>query len=164
VEQLFIKTLNSYQVTNEIIHAGGGAYDIRINNPHTEKSFYIELKSCRYQNTDPINIAISQAKRAVKELDNENFAIVIIERSRDNIMDDNFIKANTKYFKNPGNHLAMIGDNFDTIKNSSNTNNTVDLKMEFAEFKGTLDYTWVLNEIGNSGFKELLIDINKALT
>lgn len=163
VEKLFIKTLEGYQITNEIIHAGGGAYDIRIYNPLTKKSFYIELKSCRYQNTDPINIAVSQAKRAVKELENESFSIVIVERSSNNVMDEDYIKANTKYFKNPGKHLGPIGENFDTIENSSNTNSNVDLKMDFAEFKGSLDYAWVLNEIGASGFDELLIDINKIL-
>ena len=166
VEQLFIKTLEDYEISSErekIIHAGGGAYDIRIYNPDTNNSFYIELKSCRHQNTDPINIAVSQAKRAVKELVNENFAIVIIERSANNIMDEEYIKSNAKYFKNPGRYLGLIGENYDMIKNNSNTNNIVDLKMEFAEFKGSLDYSWVLNEIGNTGFEELLLDINKAL-
>ncbi|WP_343330524.1 sacsin N-terminal ATP-binding-like domain-containing protein [Polaribacter staleyi] len=163
VEVLFKKTLERYQITNEIIHAGGGAYDIRIYNPDTKKSFYIELKSCRYQNPDPINIAVSQAKRAVKELENENFSIVIIERSSNNVMNEDYIKLNTKYFKNPGKHLALIGENFDAIESSSNTNSNVDLKMDFAEFKGALDYKWVLNEIGNSGFNELLVDIKSVL-
>lgn len=166
VEMLFIKTLETYEISSkkeEIIHAGGGAYDIRIYNPHTKKSFYIELKSCRYQNTDPINIAVSQAKRAVKELENESFSIVIIERSHNNEMDEDYIKLNTKYLKNPGNHLGPIGENFDTIKSSSNTSNNVDLKMDFAEFKGSLDYNWVLKEIGSSGFEELLVDIENIL-
>jgi hypothetical protein len=163
VEQLFIKTLEGYQITNDIIHAGGGAYDIRIYNPVTNKSFYIELKSCRYQNTDPINIAVSQAKRAVKELDNENFSIVIIERPSDNNMNEDYIKLNTKYFKNPGRHLSSIGRDFDIIMESVNTSNKVDLKMDNTEFKGSLDYKWVLEEIDDSGFEELLIDINKIL-
>lgn len=166
VEKLFIQTLETYEISSErekIIHAGGGAYDIRIYNPDTKKSFYIELKSCRYQNTDPINIAVSQAKRAVKELDSNSFSIVIVERSINNIMDEDYIKLNTKYFKNPGKHLGLIGDNYDAIVSSSNTDNEVDLKMDFAEFKGSLNYSWVLNEIGPSGFEELLLDINKAL-
>ena len=166
VENLFIRTLEVYEISSkkeEIIHAGGGAYDIRVYNPETKKSFYIELKSCHYQNTDPINIAVPQAKRAVKELDSESFSIVIIERSSNNVMDEDYIKANTKYFKNPGNYLGPIVENFDTIKSSSNTNNNVDLKMDFAEFKGALDYKWVINEIGNSGFNDLLTDINKVL-
>ncbi|WBL23546.1 sacsin N-terminal ATP-binding-like domain-containing protein [Zunongwangia sp. HRR-M8] len=167
VESLFIKTLESYKITSDrekIIHAGGGAYDIRVYNPVNKKSFYIELKSCRHQNTDPINIAVSQAKRAVKELENKSFSIVIIERSGNNEMDENYIRANTKYFKNPGKHLGVIGENFDTIENSSNTNNDVDLKMDFAEFKGSLDYKWVLNKIGDSGFDELLVDIKNILS
>tara|TARA_B100000678_G_scaffold244077_1_gene215906 strand:- start:3796 stop:7086 length:3291 start_codon:yes stop_codon:yes gene_type:complete len=167
VEKLFIKTLEGFEILSEkeeIIYAGGGAYDIRIYNPETKKSFYIELKSCRYQNTDPINIAVSQAKRAVKELKNKSFSIVIIERSGNNEMDEEYIRANTKYFKNPGKHLGIIGENFDTIKNSSNTNNDVDLKMDFAEFKGSLDYKWVLNKIGDSGFDELLVDIKNILS
>lgn len=166
VEMLFIKTLEAYEISSkkeEIIHAGGGAYDIRVYNPDTKKSFYIELKSCRYQNTDPINIAVSQAKRAVKELENESFSIVIVERSNNNIMDEDYIKANTKYFKNPGKHLGLIGENFDTIESSSNINSEVDLKMDFAEFKGALEYNWVLEEIGDSGFDELLVDISKIL-
>ncbi len=167
VEKLFIKTLETFEISSEkkkIIHAGGGAYDIRIYNPVNKKSFYIELKSCRHQNTDPINIAVSQAKRAVKELENQSFSIVIVERSGNNEMDENYIKANTKYFKNPGKHLSVICDNFDTIENSSNTNKDVDLKMDFAEFKGSLDYKWVLNKIDDSGFDELLVDIKNILS
>lgn len=167
VEQLFIKTLGKFEISSErekIIHAGGGAYDIRIYNPDTNKSFYIELKSCRYQNTEPINIAVSQAKRAVKELPNENFAIVIIERSADNYMDEEYIKTNTRYFKNPGEHLSDIGINYDKIEQSSNTDKVVDLKMENAEFKGSLNYDWILNQIDKLGFNELLMDINKILS
>lgn len=164
VEKLFIKTLENYQISNEIIHAGGGAYDIRIFNPQTNKSFYLELKSCRYQNTDPISIAISQAKRAVKELVNENFCIVVIERSANNIMDEDYIKLNTKYFKNPGQHLHEIVNNFEIVKNSTNTSNAVDLKMDYADFKGSLDYEWIKKQIGNSGFDELLVDITKTLS
>jgi hypothetical protein len=167
VEQLFIKTLEQFKISSErdkIIHAGGGSYDIRVFNPDTNKSFYIELKSCKYQNTEPINIAVSQAKRAVKELANENFAFVIIERSANNDMDEEYIKNNTKYFKNPGAHLSDIGINYDKIKQSSNTENSVDLKMENAEFKGSLDYKWTLNQIGKLGFNELLMDINKILS
>ncbi|WP_147677415.1 sacsin N-terminal ATP-binding-like domain-containing protein [Algibacter pacificus] len=166
VEQLFVKTLEAYEISSkreEIIHAGGGAYDIRIYNPDTKKSFLIELKSCRYQNTDPINIAVSQAKRAVKELENESFSIVIIERSRDNMMDEDYIKLNTKYFKNPGNHLESIGSNYDLVMENVNTDDKVDLRMDQTEFKGSLEYVWVLNEIGDSGFNELLVDINKVL-
>lgn len=166
VEKLFIKTLKGFEISSkkeEIIHAGGGAYDIRVYNPETKKSFYIELKSCRYQNTDPINIAVSQAKRAVKELESESFSIIIIERSSNNVMDEDYIKSNTKYFKNPGKHLETIVKNFDIIESSSNTNSKVDLKMDFAEFKGSLDYAWILKEIGDSGFDELLVDINRRL-
>ena len=79
-------------------------------------------------------------------------------------MDEEYIKSNAKYFKNPGKHLGIIGENYDTIKNNSNTNSNVDLKMDFAEFKGSLDYQWVLEEIGDSGFEELLIDITKTLS
>lgn len=167
VEKLFIETLESYEISSErekIIHAGGGAYDIRIYNPDTKKSFYIELKSCHYKNEDPINIAVSQAKRAVKELSNENFAIVIIERSANNIMDEEYIKSNARYFKNPGLHLGEIGNNYDKIEQSSNTQNVVDLKMENAEFKGSIDYQWILNQINDLGFQDLLKDINAVLS
>jgi len=166
VEKLFIKTLEQYEISSnkeKIIHAGGGAYDIRVFNPESNKSYLIELKSCRYQNTDPINIAVSQAKRAVKELDNGNFSIVIIERSSNNEMDEDYIKANSRYFKNPGKHLGSIGSNFDIIMESVNTTNKVDLKMDKTEFKGALDYKWVLNEIGVLGFNDLLNDINTVL-
>lgn len=168
VERLFIETLKGYDITSEkneeLIHAGGGAYDIRIYNPVIKKSFYIELKSCRYNNSDPINIAVSQAKRAVKELDNENFCIVIIERSENNEMDENYIKKNTKYLKNPGQYFGEICENFETIVKSANTDDVVDLKMTNAEFKGSLNYNWVLDQIGYLGFEELLFDINKCIS
>ena len=167
VEMLFIQTLDQYKTTSnkdKIIHAGGGAYDIRIFNPDTNKSFYIELKSCKYQNTEPINIAVSQAKRAVKELINQNFAIVIIERSADNEMNEEYIKNNTKYFKGPGEYLKSIGDSYDTIDDVSNTNKLIDLKMDFAEFKGLVNYSWLKEKIGNSGFEELLSDIKQTLS
>jgi hypothetical protein len=78
-------------------------------------------------------------------------------------MDEGYIKANSRYFKNPGKYLGPIGENFETIKSNSNTNSNVDLKMDFAEIKGALDYAWLLNVIGDSGFNELLVDINRVL-
>jgi len=164
VEQLFIETLEKYNVDNEIIHAGGGSYDIRISNSATGKSFYIELKSCKFKNTDPINIAISQAKRAVKELENENFAIVVIERANENVMDVEYVRSNCKYFKNPGEYLVHIVDGYNTIGETANRNEQVALKMDNAEFKGSLNYKWVLDKVGESGFNELIKDITKTLS
>ncbi|MPS75057.1 MAG: hypothetical protein E2590_18170 [Chryseobacterium sp.] len=167
VEQLFIETLKDFNFSSnreEIVHAGGGSYDIRISNLDTYKSFYIELKSCKFQNTDPINIAISQAKRAVKEFENENFAIVVIERANENLMDIDYVKNNCKYFKNPGEYLGNIVDSYNKIEETANTNGQVDLKMENAEFKGSLNYKWVLDKIGDSGFTELIKDITKILS
>lgn len=163
VERLFIETLEKYNVDNEIIYAGGGSYDIRITNADTGKSFYIELKSCKFQNIDPINIAISQANRAVKELDNGNFAIVIIERAAENKMDNSYILNNTKYLKNPGQYLEPIVEKHEKIKIDTNTFEKVDLKMENAEFKGVLDYNWIKTKTINSGFNELIADIQKIL-
>ncbi len=166
VEELFIETLKEYNVLsnkNDIIHAGGGSYDIRIYNQETKKSFYIELKSCKFQNTDPINIAISQAKRAVKELENENFAIVVVERANENVMDENYIKNNCKYFKNPGEYLGDIVEDFNIIEEASSRNEKAVLKMDNAEFKGSLDYKWLLNKVGTLGFKELIDDVNTIL-
>lgn len=164
VERLFIETLEKYNVNNKIVHAGGGSYDIRITNPDTGKSFYIELKSCKFQNVDPINIAISQAERAVRELESENFAIVIIERSIDNKMDIEYAKNNCKYFKNPGEHLIDIVDSYKTIKGTANRNEQVVLKMDNAEFKVSLKYEWVIDKIEKLGFNELIKDIIKILS
>jgi len=164
VEQVFMKLLNSYKVEKDVVHAGGGAYDIRITNPYNGKSFYIEIKSCRFNNTDPINIAISQAKRAVKEVTNENFAIVVVERPEDNQIDTEYIKVNAKYFKNPGQYLTSIPERLEIIEEKSNTNEEVDLRMDFAEFKGALDYTWIKLKTNNSGFDELIADVEKILS
>jgi len=164
VERLFIEALSEFEVTSEIIHAGGGAYDIRIYNPETKKSFYIEVKSCHYKNIDPISLAVSQVKRAVKELENETFSIVIIERSHNNEMDADYIKTNSKYMKNPGQYLGEISSKYDIIERSANTSDVVDLKMVNAEFKGSLKYDWVLDTIGSSGFNELIQDINTAIS
>ncbi|MDM1523915.1 hypothetical protein HX088_11620 [Empedobacter sp. 225-1] len=163
VEIAFIELLKDYQVEKEVIHAGGGAYDIRVTNPVNGKSFYLELKSCRHNNTDPINIAISQAKRAVKEVNNENYAIVVIERPVGNQIDDAYIKLNTRYFKNPGQYLTAIPERLEIIEEQSNTNEAVDLRMDFAEFKGALDYNWIKGRTANSGFKELIEDIKIIL-
>jgi hypothetical protein len=170
VENLFIETLEqskSFKVLsnkNEIIHAGGGAYDIRIYNQENKKSFYLELKSCRMDNTDPISIAVSQAKRAVQELENENFAFIIIERAAENKMDTEYIKKNTRYLKNPGQYLGEIVDKYHKIEIDTNTHQKVDLKMENAEFKGALNYNWIKEKTINSGFKELIIDIERILS
>lgn len=167
VERLFIETLEGLDISsdrNKIIHAGGGAYDIRVYNPVMDRSFYIELKSCRNQNVEPINIAISQAKRAVKELPNENFAIVIIERNADNEMDIEYIKSNVQYFKNPGEYLSPIVENYSTIESKSNTTEKVDLKMDYAQFKGALDYGWVKEKVAGRGFNELITDIKRIIS
>lgn len=168
VEQAFMKLLNSYKVEKvvdkDVVHAGGGAYDIRITNPHNGKSFFIEIKSCRFNNTDPINIAISQAKRAVKEVTNGNFAIVVVERPEDNQIDTEYIKVNAKYFKNPGQYLTNIPERLEIIEEKSNTNEEVDLRMDFAEFKGALDYNWIKAKTNDSGFDELIADVEKILS
>ncbi|MDM1408695.1 DUF3883 domain-containing protein [Myroides sp. DF42-4-2] len=163
VEFAFIELLKDYQVEKDVVHAGGGAYDIRITNPTNGKSFYIEVKSCRYNNTDPINIAISQAKRAVKEVSNENFAIVVVERPEDNNVDPDYIKLYAKYLKNPGQYLTAIPERLEVIEEKSNTNETVDLRMDFAEFKGALDYNWIKEKTNNSSFNELIRDIQRIL-
>ncbi|WP_333621547.1 sacsin N-terminal ATP-binding-like domain-containing protein [Sphingobacterium multivorum] len=164
VELAFIELLKDYQVEKDVVHAGGGAYDIRITNPLNNKSFYIEVKSCRFNNTDPINIAISQAKRAVKELSNENFGIVIIERPLDNQVNGNYIKMNARFFKNPGQYLTAIPERLEVIEEQSNTDEEVDLRMDFAEFKGSLDYNWIKEKTNNSGFNELISDIQRILS
>ncbi len=169
VEQLFIETLEQLKgvkvISNKhkIIHAGGGAYDIRIYNQDNKKSFYLELKSCRIDNSDPINIAVSQAKRAVRELENENFAFVIIERAAENRMDTEYIKNNTRYLKNPGKYLGELVNKYNQIEEDTNTLETIDLKMDYAEFKGALSYNWIKDKTLNSGFNELIIDIQKIL-
>lgn len=166
VERLFIESLEQFEVItnrNDIIHAGAGAYDIRITNNENGKSFYIELKSCRNQNTDPISVAISQATKAVKEKDNNSFGIVVIERTSDNNIDDNYIRNNTMYLKNPGIHLTSIVDNYNSIDEKVNTENSIDLKMDNADFKGTLDYDWIKEKTKESGFNELIQDILASL-
>ena len=170
VENLFIETLKQWKdfkvLSNktEIIHAGGGAYDIRIYNQENKKSFYLELKSCRIDNTDPISIAVSQAKRAVQELENENFAFIIIERAAENKMDTEYIKNNTKYLRNPGQYLGGIVEKYQKIEIDTNTLEKVDLKMENAEFKGSLNYNWIKEKTINSGFKDLITDIERILS
>ena len=79
-------------------------------------------------------------------------------------MDTEYIKSSTRYFRNPGLYLGEIATNFDVIEKSANTNDVVDLKMSNAEFKGSLDYDWVLDKIGNLGFNELLEDIKKIIS
>lgn len=167
VEKLLIETLEGLEISSEqeeIIYAGGGAYDIRVHNPLTKKSFYIELKSCRNQNVDPINIAISQAKRAVRELPNENYAIVVLERTANNEMDTEYIKSNAQYFRNPGEYLSPIVDNYLMINSKANTPEKVDLKMDYAQFKGTLDYSWIKEKVAGRGFNELITDIKRIIS
>lgn len=164
VERLVIEALKQYEVSNEIIHAGGGAYDIRVYNPETKKSFYIEVKSCHFGNSYPISLAISQVDRAVTEVGSGKYGIIIIERSNGNVMDSDYIKSNTKFLRNPGQYLSEISNNYDLIDKSANTNKDVDLKMNNAEFKGSLNYNWVKSMIGNCGFNELISDINSAIS
>lgn len=166
VEKLFKSALKMYDYfdySKDIIHAGGGAYDIRIKNSTTGKSFYIELKSCKYQNTDPIHLAMSQVEKAVKQLDQKNFALIIIERPANNEIDEQYIRQNTRYLRNPGQYLGSIQSNHEIIKQKSNTGNTVDLKMESADFNGILSYQWLKDTIGTIGLNELLDDIRLAI-
>lgn len=167
VEKLFVETLREYEVSSthsEIIHAGGGAYDIRVFNPITKKSFCIELKSCHYQNEQPISFAVSQVKRAISDLKDQSFGIVIVERSADNEMDTAYIKSNARYFKNPGHHFDDIATNFDTIKNSANRDKDIDLRMDNAEFKGTINYKWLLDETKTTGYDALIKDIHTVIS
>lgn len=167
VEKLLMETLSNYRLSStkdKIIHAGGGAYDIRVFNPITNKSFYIEVKSCRHNNTDPINIAISQAKRAVKEVVNNNYCFVIVERPNGNDIDTDYIKSNLRYLQNPGEYLTDIVDSYVNFKKAVNTTEKIALVMENEDIKGALDYNWIKEKTSGSGFEELLNHIKRVLS
>nr|WP_315240183.1 DUF3883 domain-containing protein [uncultured Flavobacterium sp.] len=163
VEKLLISTLQHYkiEVNHEIIYAGGGPYDIRIYNSINNKSYYIEVKSVRYKNEDPINMAISQVKRAVKE--KNKFALLVVERPQDKSdLTPNYIEKNSQFVKNAGDNLLKIEESFNIIEESSNTGKNIDLKMLNAEFKCTIDYEIIKNN--THGFLDLIAEIENILS
>ena len=60
--------------------------------------------------------------------------------------------------------VGLLGVCADDDVDAPPSDDVVDLKMTNAEFKGSLNYNWVLDQIGYLGFEELLFDINKCIS
>lgn len=82
VERVFKDAINEEDIDADIIHKGWGSHDFEIKNKKNGKSVFIELKSFAHGATEPIKLAISQAKKA---FDNpEKFILCLLERPPSN--------------------------------------------------------------------------------
>ncbi|RKE04445.1 sacsin N-terminal ATP-binding-like domain-containing protein [Marinifilum flexuosum] len=81
IEKAFIETFNSLNLPYEITYQGIGSQDVIIYNPINQRSFYIELKSLSPNRLDKsINLSISQARKAVEQIDEDNYIVSVLIR------------------------------------------------------------------------------------
>ncbi|WP_342648238.1 hypothetical protein [Mucilaginibacter sp. CSA2-8R] len=96
IEQVFKDALATESINAEVIFKGKGAYDFEIRNRINAKSFFIELKSQANGSSDPVKLALSQARLAI--YNPESFALCLLERPIKSVETNvTYIKENLVY-------------------------------------------------------------------
>lgn len=128
----------------DFVYAGGGSYDFRITNPINGQSFYIEMKSVRFGNTDSVKLAISQLERAVNPKYKEHYCIALIERTKDlKEMDEEFILKNMKFIINPSEFLESVYEDHNKVIESTSRSKEAKLLMLNADFRCSINYEFL---------------------
>lgn len=131
----------------DFIYAGGGSYDFRITNPINKQSFYIEIKSVRFGNTDSVKLAISQLERAVNPKHLEHYCIAIIERTKDiKDMDEKYVLEKMKFIPRPGVFLQKVYEDHKNVIESTSQKKDASLLMLNADFRCSIDYGFLLSK------------------
>lgn len=148
VEELVQAAVESMGLPYEVRYRGTGAWDYQIVDPATEALFKLEVKSVRFQNTDPVKLAVSQAREATSARD--GFALAVVERPEEwNDLTVDHVLQNLMFIQNPGRFVADAYHNYETVASVTNTDNKIDLSMAEADFRVTINYEMVKSEATN---------------
>ncbi len=98
IEKAFIDAFKSLNLPYEITYQGIGSQDVVITNPTNQKLFYIEIKSLApYSYYESILLSVSQAKKAVRQIEEKNYVVSVLIRPDDwGVVTVDFIKNNLK--------------------------------------------------------------------
>lgn len=130
----------------DFVYAGGGSYDFRITNPKGQ-SFYVEVKSVKEGNTEPVKLAISQLERAVNPKYKEHYCIALIERTKDlKMMDEDYILRNMKFIINPSTFLDSVYEDHKKVVESTNRASEAKLLMLHADFRCSINYEFLKSQ------------------
>lgn len=133
IEIACIDAFKSKNLPYDIIYQGIGNKDIVIRNSVNQKEFYIELKSLSPTNPDKkLKLAISQAKEAVKQINEDNYVLsILIRPAKIEAVTVDYITKNLKSQFNIGRLLKKVVENNYAFEQLNDT--TDDIYIEFED-------------------------------
>lgn len=148
IEEL-LKELLSVDLPNyEPKFIGTGPYDFVVRNTKNGNEYYIELKSVKESNIDPIRMAISQARHASKYPD--TYALCVIKRP-DGVVElpKNYLNQNIKCVYQVGNDVKRAVEESHNVENYIKASNAIKLEIRDPEMKILFDLVYI-EKLGKS--------------
>ncbi|WKN33798.1 DUF3883 domain-containing protein [Porifericola rhodea] len=121
---------------------GIGPYDFIITNKDNQKSYFIELKSIKESNKEPIKMAISQASHAAKH--KENYALCVIKRPQDNSeISSDYLKSELKCVYQVGKNVERAVEESIQVQKYISSANNIKLSIKDPLMKVELDQAYI---------------------
>ena len=138
LEDLFSTDLPNYEVK----FIGTGPYDFIVSNKTNGNEYYVELKSVNASNTEPIKMAISQARYAAKYPD--RYVLCFIRRP-DGILElsKKYLRENIKCIYQVGSDVKRAVDESNNVDNYIKASNAIKLEIKDPEMKVSFDLEYV---------------------
>lgn len=156
VEEAVKNTLTEFNVEKISI----GSFDLKISNEN--KSYFLEIKSYRYNSNYPFLFAPSQASRAM--LNESNYAICTIVRPPIELKEISieYVKNNLLFAKNLAHEFSKGVQDFSKYKEIRRNHSISKLKIDvLGEVKVQVNKNAIINKSDN--FNNLIKDIRKEL-
>ncbi len=142
IEEL-LKELLSIDLPNyEPKFIGTGPYDFVVRNTKNGNEYYIELKSVKESNTEPIRMAISQARHASKYPD--RYALCVIKRPDVDVeLSKNYLKENIKCVYQVGTDVKRAVEESLNVDNYIKNSSVIKLEIKDPEMKVLFDLEYI---------------------
>ncbi|MBZ0245770.1 MAG: DUF3883 domain-containing protein, partial [Cyclobacteriaceae bacterium] len=152
IEEL-LKGLLSVDLPNyEPKFIGTGPYDFVVKNTKNSNEYYIELKSVKESNTDPIRMAISQARHASKYPD--RYALCVIKRPDGAVeLPKNYLSENIKCVYQVGTDVKRAVEESHNVENFIKASSAIKLEIRDPEMKVLFDLKYI--ELLGKSFESL---------
>jgi hypothetical protein len=142
VEELLRELLLVDLPNYEAKFIGTGPYDFRITNKANAKEYYLELKSVKEANTDPIKMAISQARHSSKYP--ERYALCVIKRPAvDMELTKDYLSQNIKCIYQVGTDVKAAVEESLNVDNYIKASKSIKLEIKDPEMKVLLDFEYI---------------------
>lgn len=157
VEELLKELLSADLPNYQAQFVGKGPYDFVVKAITNGKEYYIELKSVKEPNKDPIRMAISQARYALKYPD--RYALCVIKRPEDSAeLPKNYLSQNIKCIYQVGSDVKRAVEESYNVENYIKASNAIKLEIRDPEMKVLFDLEYI-EKLGKSfeSLKEKII-------